>query len=154
MVLIIFLALYVTCSSYLQPIVRGIQGRYFTPVLLCLVPAFAGPTPTAVKAGKAASFSLAVANQGNDTASGPLSITVAALPSSSSGAEPATLATTAKRINIKPAGSKKLKLTFKAPASLAAGTYLLVVTVNDNNSIAEPNTSNNTVFADTPFTAS
>jgi uncharacterized membrane protein len=41
----IFLALYVTCSSYQQPIVRGIQGRYFVPVLICLVPVFSGLMP-------------------------------------------------------------------------------------------------------------
>ena len=44
MVFVIFLALYVTCSSYQMPIVRGVQGRYFVPVLICLVPVFAGLT--------------------------------------------------------------------------------------------------------------
>ena len=38
------------------------------------------------------------------------------------------------------------------PANLAAGSYLLIVTLNNSNAIAEPNTANNTIFANTPFT--
>ena len=67
MTFLIFLALYVTCSSYHLPVIRGVQGRYFVPVLIGLVPVFAGtirPWTVGPRAYSVALLSFALAGFG------------------------------------------------------------------------------------------
>ncbi|MDB5694189.1 MAG: hypothetical protein JWO81_3252, partial [Alphaproteobacteria bacterium] len=46
-VLITFLAMYVTCRGPLPTVIGGVQGRYFVPALLAIAPAVSGLAPSA-----------------------------------------------------------------------------------------------------------
>ncbi|HEY1684540.1 MAG TPA: choice-of-anchor tandem repeat GloVer-containing protein [Tepidisphaeraceae bacterium] len=99
--------------------------------------------PVPGKGGKT-KLSLSVTNNGNTTASGPLSINIdSSSTQSTSGATVITPAS--KKINIKP-NSKPAKISL--PVTLPAGTYFLVIQLDPDNAFNDTNLANN-VFATT-----
>jgi len=92
-------------------------------------------------------FPLEVSNLGNEKASGPLKIVIG-ISSSSTGANPQTITTVTKHINIKPDTMLTLKLSKLGRGfSLPQGEAFFVVTIDPNNTFDESSLANNTVVS-------
>jgi subtilase family serine protease len=103
-------------------------------------------------ANRRGAATLLVRNAGNAPASGILTVALAA--STDATADPADAATGAPgfRIKMKAGASKRIRLRFVPPATLAAGQYYLTATLDPNNGIGERDEANNTAVSANPFT--
>jgi hypothetical protein len=102
-------------------------------------------------ANKPASITFAVANDGNILAkSSPIEILASPDGTVANGteiAEPTLL------LNLSPNGiAKHFRLSFRIPSNLPANTYVLVAVLDPNNTLNDPNLSNNVLVGTTMFT--
>jgi subtilase family serine protease len=96
---------------------------------------------------------LLVRNDGNTTATGVLSVALAASTDATADAGDAPLgAPVSHRLKLKAGASKRIRLRFVPPSTLAAGQYYLTATLDPANTIAERDDANNAAVAASPFT--
>jgi hypothetical protein len=113
---------------------------------------FAPHAALTLAAGRAGVVGVAVTNEGNTVAKGPVQISLAAAPAGGAGSF--TLATATGRLNLKPGASRTLRVRFKVPAGMPAGTYNLQAVVDTLNAFPDPDRANNSATDPTPFTVS
>ena len=58
------------------------------------------------------------------------------------------------KLKLKAGASKRIRLRFVPPSTLAAGQYYLTATLDPNNAIVERDETNNAAVAANPFTVS
>ena len=106
------------------------------PPFVSLSGTVASLTPAA-KAGKMESAVITVSNGGNIQAAGALQVALSARPADTTGSADVTIATATTRIHILPGKSGRAALHFLVPATLAAGTYSLVVQLDPGKAFKE-----------------
>lgn len=109
--------------------------------------AFGAFPATPLTRGKRARLSLTLLNSGNVNARATVPVAIA-ISSDPSGAGAVTIARVNVKVNLKPAASKTLKLSFILPADVVTGGALYAVAMIDPaNGVAEKNDSNNTLVS-------
>ena len=103
--------------------------------------AFAGSTAVTVTPGKKGKAVVTLANLGNVTATGPVTLTLAAVASDGSVAQ---VYVVTRKVKLAAGKAMNLTLPFTAPADVDAGTYTLQVTITPATTVADTNASNNT----------
>jgi uncharacterized delta-60 repeat protein len=104
-----------------------------------LTAVFATATPELATPGAKAAAAIRVTNAGNTTFSGPVSIAIYATANGtvSAGDEPIA-ALSLHRLNLRAGSSKSLKLKFNYPATLPAGSWILVAAVTETAAKTAP----------------
>ena len=120
-----------------QPLAAGTPGAELSAT-------FASTLPAAVIGGAKGKLTLLVTNNGSADASGPMDVTLFA---SSDGilADGSVITTAHVKVKLKAGKSKKIKLKFAFPSTLADGSYTIFAGINSSGSIAETDTSNDAV---------
>ena len=99
---------------------------------------------------KPASVSITITNSGNETASATSAIQFfASTTGSPTGA--ISLATTPLKLNLKSGATHVYKLKLALPATLAAGTYMLVAILDPANVFNDPNAAMNFIVSGNTF---
>lgn len=119
-----------------------------TPPFVDLVDEFTGALPDTFVPGKRTAITIPVLNQGNVTAHGIATVTIAA-STSSSGADGTTLATLKLPVTLGAGKTSKYNLRFLVP-TLTPGTYYVVTTVALSTDV---DSANNTAVSTGTFTA-
>jgi hypothetical protein len=103
--------------------------------------------PTGLTPRGLAEADVIVTNTGSIATAGRVRVTVLASADANSDAADVPLRAKSFRLNLAPGASKPLRLKFRVPRDVAAGSHLLVIADSDNR-FAEPDESNN--LADAP----
>jgi subtilase family serine protease len=105
---------------------------------------FAGGLPVAVKPGHSSTASIVVQNMGNVTATGSFSLALYASLGEVLDPSDTLLATLLlKKISLAPGQSMTLRVRFRAPSNMAAGTYHLIAATYGATQPADSNLANN-----------
>ena len=111
--------------------------------------------PSAATTGRSLSVSILVTNAGNKRATGRISIGLFESPTQELDESPNLLNTFSNRsISIAPGGRQTLVLTLKLPPTTTTGSRFLIARLNSTNTVAESDTTNDTVVAATATTFS
>ena len=113
---------------------------------------FPNPTPSVLARGGKGTIRLDVINAGNVAARGRLQVTLYASTDSTGAAGVVPLLTTTKSVKIKPGSRQRLRLNFRVPTDLAAGTYFFSAAVDSANAFPEPNEADNLAVSESSFT--
>jgi hypothetical protein len=113
-------------------------------------------TPTVVSRGALVKASVTLRNGGTVAANGQLAMAVFAVPQGADPTDPAAprtpLATLSSTVKVKAGGTKRLKLGFAIPTTLAPGTYTIAVQLDAAGVFNERDETNNAAVALSPLT--
>jgi subtilase family serine protease len=128
------------------------------PVLIAepfvdLVATVGAPPRGSFTIGRRTSVPITVTNNGNVPASGLLQIDVFASADAARGTDDSPLASLTRRVRIRNARSRIIRVGFIFPAELLAGSYFVTTTIDAPNAIAESNETNNDAASSVAFTA-
>jgi hypothetical protein len=116
-----------------------------------LVGAGASPTPLTLTAGKKASLSLPLTNNGNVPAKGSVNVDLLlSIDGMEASAKP--LATVPAKVSINPGASKTVKLKLTLPAGTSPGGMFVLARVSGTGPLADLNASNGVLLTPIPVT--
>jgi hypothetical protein len=124
-----------------------------TPTGADLTATVTGKLPPAVVGGTGKGrATVRVTNGGTDLVNGQVAITLFASPDGTLESGDAQLATTTKRMKLRPSKSKSFRIRFNFPASVPDGSYTILAQVDSANAVGEANEGNNVGSLATPVT--
>jgi len=112
-----------------------------------------GPAPAQLAPSVTFSFAVAVQNAGNIAAKATTDVKLYASTDATLDAGDVALTGQTVKLSINPGATKNVKLKLKLPATLPpAGSYFLILNLDDLKAIAESNEANNAVATSSPTT--
>jgi uncharacterized delta-60 repeat protein len=117
-----------------------------------LTASFQSALPAAAKAGATGHLTLRISNIGDAIATGRIKIALFTSSNGTLSAGDTPFVTIRANLRLRARHSTNVRLTFKYPTTLAAGSYFILASVDSTNVIAESNKENNLAVTSRPVT--